>query len=351
MASHLPTLRWGIVATGLISTAFVQDLQTKRKNPQAVHHVQAIGSSSLTKGEEFARTHVTEGQPKVYGNYQAVYADPDVDIVYIGTPNSFHLQNCLDAINAGKHILCEKTFTLNAKEAREVFAAAEKKGVFVMEAMWTRFFPLALKLQELLHKDKVIGNIYRVFCDFAKDKNFSSLGQESRLKNPALGGGSLLNLGIYSLTWALLILDSGVGDEAVTPTIHATQTLIEGVDVTSSALLQYPNGSQAIVTSSHLVETREIFCTIEGSGGSIEIGGPNSAPDFFTVHLKKDQTSTKYDFEREGNGLYWEADAVALDIAAGKRQNSIMPWSETLRVLEYLDEIRSQGGAKFPQEE
>ncbi|XXH01799.1 hypothetical protein Hte_008160 [Hypoxylon texense] len=351
MSGELPTLRWGIVATGLISSWFVQDLVLDRKDAKARHVVQAIGSSSLEKGKAFVEKHLSGHSPTLYGDYEGVYADPNVDIVYIGTPHAFHKQNCLDAINAGKNILCEKAFTLNAKEAQTVFEAAKAKGVFVMEAMWTRFFPLTRTLLSLLHEEKVIGDISRVFCDFAMNQDIASLGPESRLKNPALGAGSLLDIGIYSLTWGLLGSDAGIGDKAQVPEIAAKQTLDDGVDIASSAVILYPNGQQAIVTSSSSVKTKPVFCTIQGSQGYIDIEGFTSAPQSFTVHSLKDGSSKKYEFERPGRGFYWEADAVALDIAAGKVQNEIMPWAETIRVLEILDEIRRQGGAKFPQDE
>ncbi|KAI2462983.1 NAD(P)-binding protein [Annulohypoxylon bovei var. microspora] len=349
MSEKLPTLRWGIIATGLISSWFVQDLVLDRKDPKAKHIIQAVGSSSLDKGKVFVEKHLPGQSPKIYGSYEEVYADAAVDIVYIGTPHAFHKKNCLDAISAGKNVLCEKAFTLNSKEAREVFEAAKEKGVFVMEAMWTRFFPLTLTLLSLLHEEKVIGEVHRVFCDFSLNQNIASLGPESRLKNPALGAGSLLDIGIYSLTWGILGSDGGIGENAQTTEIVAKQTLDNGVDIATSALLLYPNGNQAIVTSSSSFKTNPVFCSIQGSQGYIDIEGFASAPQSFTVY-SSDGASKKYEFERPGKGFYWEADAVALDIATRKVQSDIMPWAETLRVLGILDEIRRQGGAKFPQD-
>ncbi|KAM5345648.1 hypothetical protein ACJ41O_011509 [Fusarium nematophilum] len=348
-----PTLRWGIIGTGLISSWFVQDLSLSRPNARANHHVQAIGSSSVEKGTKFVETHLP-GQPQpptVYGTYEQAYSDPDVDIIYIGTPHAFHKKNCLDAIAHGKHVLCEKAFTLNAREAREVFEAAKQKGVFVMEAMWTRFFPLVQTLQRLVHEDKVIGDVVRVFCDFAMNQHVENLGPESRLKNPALGAGSLLDIGIYSLTWGLLNLDPGVGDKAQRPKIAASQTLVDGVDVATSMILLYPDGKQGILTSNVSVKTPAGFCRIEGRGGHIVVEGfAASVPQSFTVYTEEQPEGKKYEFERPGKGFYWEADAVATDIAAGKTESDVMPWAETVRVLEILDEVRRQGGATFPQD-
>ncbi|KAI1398972.1 NAD(P)-binding protein [Hypoxylon fuscum] len=350
MSSQLPTLRWGIIATGFISSSFVEDIVFDRKDAKANHVIQAVGSSSLDKGKTFVKTHLPGQSPKIYGSYEEVYVDPNVDIIYIGTPHAFHKENCLDAINAGKHVLCEKSFTLNAKEAKQVFEAAKAKGVFVMEAMWTRFFPLTQTLQSLLHEQKVIGDVRRVFSDFAFDQKIPSLGPESRLKNPALGAGSLLDVGVYSLMWGLLGSDAGVGDKGQTLEIVAKQTLDGGIDIASSAVLLYPNGQQAIVTCSSSLRTKPVFCTIQGTKGYVDIEGFAAVPESFTVNSSKDGSSKKYDFEKPGSGFYWEADAVAVDIAAGKVQNDIMPWAETIRVLEIMDEIRRQGGAKFPQD-
>lgn len=352
MSTSQPNLRWGIIGTGLISSWFVQDLTLERTNAPASHTIQAVGASSLEKATKFAETHLRpqKQSPALYGSYEELYKDPNIDIVYIGIPHAFHKQSCLDAIAHGKHVLCEKPFTLNAREAKEVFSAASEAGVFIMEAMWTRFFPLVAKLRNLVHQDRVIGDVVRVFCDFSMNQNIASLGPESRLKNPALGAGSLLDIGIYSLMWGLVVLDPNIGDQAQKPRIAATQTLCDNIDTMSSMILLYPDGKQGVLTSSTYVKTPAEFCRIEGTQGHILVEGvAGSAPRSFTVYNKNGQ-GQKYEFERVGKGFYWEADAVAFDIAAGRTQNDVMPWTETIRVLEMLDEVRQQGGAKFPQD-
>lgn len=332
----------------MISSWFVGDLSLDRPDKRAHHIIQAIGSSSSEKGKAFVKEHLPGQNPIIYGSYEEVYQDSSVDIVYIGTPHAFHKQNCLDAISAGKHVLCEKAFALNARDAKEVFTAAEGKGVFVMEAMWTRFFPLVQKLQSLLHGEKIIGDVQRVFCDFAMKMDIASLPSSSRLKNPALGAGSLLDIGIYSLTWALLALEQIPREQK--PKVAATQSLSDGIDIASSILLTYPDGKQGVVTCSTLAKTPDSFCRIEGTNGTVSVEGiATSVPGTFTVYVQ-DQEPKKYEFERPGKGFYWEADAVALDIAAGRQQSSVMPWEETLRVMELLDEVRRQGGARFPQD-
>lgn len=363
--AELPVLRWGIVATGFISTWFTEDLVLPRSEAKARHIITAIGSSSLDKGRAFAAKNCPAATPTIYATYAEVFADPAVDIVYIGTPHAFHAGNCLDAIAAGKHVLCEKAFALTASDARRVFDAARSRGVFVMEAMWTRFFPLVQTLQELVHRQRAIGRVQRVFCDFGLDMNIEALGPESRLRNPALGAGSLLDIGIYSLTYGLLASDPGIGDQAQRPAaISSCQTLYDGVDVATTLVLQYAQGPQAVLTSCTNFKTARDFCRIEGSEGHIVITGPAASnPEYFTVHSKAKPTTaadssatttaaitTRYDFDKPGRGFYYEADAVALDIAAGRVENATMPWAETIRVMEIMDEARRQGGAKFPQD-
>jgi predicted dehydrogenase len=294
--------------------------------------------------------------PTIYGSYEEVYADPQVDIIYVGTPHAFHKKNCLDAINAGKHVLCEKAFTITTEEAREVFDAARRKGVFVMEAMWTRFFPLVQLLQKLIHKDAVVGKIHRVFCDLGLDMNFASLGQESRLKNPALGAGTLLDICIYSITWGIVTLEDSSNEETrrknSQPKVVAVQSLSDSVDIATSVLFLYSSGAQGIFTSTSLSRTPNIFCRIEGTAGYITVEGESaSRPSTFTVYRKVEGAPVDewpgeaYTVHNPGCGLFWEADAVAMDISAGRTQNKIMPWAETLRVMEMMDEILRQGGA------
>jgi predicted dehydrogenase len=360
MATHgQPTLRWGVIATGMISSWFVRDITLRRDDARANHIIQAIGSSSKSKGDAFVREFLPglSPSPEVYASYSDVYADPAVDIVYIGTPHGFHKQNCLDAIAAGKHVLCEKAFTLTAAEARQVFKAAKAKGVFVMEALRPRFFPLTRKLLEMVHEEKVIGRVHRLFCDLGLDMDIAALGPESRLKNPALGAGTLLDICIYSLTWARLLLDTGCGEASERPQIVAVQSIEHGIDVATSVLLLYPTtGGQGILTSTSKSRTPNVFLRIEGDKGFITVEGDSaSIPSAFTVYPKigDDRVTPagkRFEFPVPGFGLHWEADAVACDIAAGRLESAVMPWAETLRVLEMMDEARRQGGARFPQD-
>ena len=239
---------------------------------------------------------------------------------------------------------------MNANEAEEVFAAAKEKGVFIMEAMWTRFFPVVKALQKFLHEDQKLGKIYRMWADFGLDIDIPSLPKDSRYKDPALGAGSLLDIGIYSLTWGLLTLSDKVGDEAEDPEVNSTQTVVENVDTDSAVLLHYRStGRQGICTSSTNFDSTGDFARIESSKGCVTVYGFKAAsPQKFTFYPKGGGKEEVYEFEKPGRGFYWEADAVAHDLKAGRTQNETMPWAETLRMMRILDGVRRRGGAKFP---
>ncbi|KAK6523206.1 hypothetical protein TWF694_006098 [Orbilia ellipsospora] len=359
MADKLPTVRWGIVATGMISSWFVTDLLLPTwPNKRANHIIQSIGSSSQSKGQKFYDDYVLPNlaqnsgvNPKVYPDYNSVYNDPDVDVVYIGTPHSFHKQNCIDAINAGKNVLCEKAFTLNAADAKEVTQLAREKGVFLMEAMWTRFYPLIAELRRLLYEEKVIGRVWRTYADFGLSYDVESLPDDSRLKNLSLGAGTLLDIGIYSLTWGVLTLEENVG-KGEHPKIIATQTLQGGVETLSSWIFNYSEtGRHGILTSTSNVPVARSFARVEGSKGVITIHGATSSPESFTVKLHGEEGEGKlYEFEKPGRGFYWEADAVAVDLSEGRKEDEIMSLAETERIMGIMDEIRRQGGARFPSD-
>ncbi|KAK7425136.1 hypothetical protein QQX98_000050 [Neonectria punicea] len=336
---ELPTLRWGVIGSGLASSWFVGDLLLSRDDQKARHTVQAIGASSKQKAEEFIPKFAPTSTASPYGSYAEVYQDSEVDIVYIGLPHSFHKDACIAAISHGKHVLCEKSFTLNAHEAREVFELARAKRVFVMEALWTRFLPIVREIRKAVHQDKAIGNVQRVFCDVGLDLDLENLPDSSRLKDPALGAGSLLELGIYGITWGLLLLGDAVGDKAAKPDVFSAQTISQGIDVATSLILHYPEtGRQGVLTSTTQAKTDNTFARIEGSDGVILIEGIALAPGEFTVIPEDAKLKLKeYEFSHVGHGFYFEADAVAHDIRDGKMESDTMPWNETLRVFELTD--------------
>jgi predicted dehydrogenase len=350
----------------LIASWFVEDLLLESEDSKVEHVVQAIGTSNAQRGQEFVEKYCQGQNPRVYDTYEEVYRDPNVEIVYIGTPHGFHFRDCMQAISAGKNVLCEKSFTLNAKQSREIFAAAREKNVYVAEAMWLRHRPIFIELQRLLHEEKIIGDVFRVFSDFASGVDIASLPITSRYRDLSLGAGSLLDIGVYSLTWARMALGGKAPDQSEMPLILAAQTHEEGVEVTTSTILQYAStGRQGIVTSTTkaLGGPGEVFAIVHGTNGYVEIEGRTpSAPESFTVWSKQagnpDRAffpreacqGKKYEFGTLGRGFVHEADNTALDILDGRKESRVMPWAETLYMMDMMDEIRRQGNTVYPSE-
>ncbi|KAL2851175.1 hypothetical protein BJY01DRAFT_260957 [Aspergillus pseudoustus] len=358
--SQLPSIRWGILTTGKIASWYVADLVLSRPDAKVRHIVQAIGTSDINRGEAFAQKYCPKEKPSIYGSYEEVFADPAVEIVYIGTPHAFHKKNCLDAIAAGKHVLCEKPFTLNAREAREVFETAREKKVFIAEAMWLRHRPLVRELGHLLHVEKAIGDVFRATSDFGGYLDIPNLPLDKYYRQNALGAGSLLDMGIYSLTWVMLSLDPSIAADRERPKILATQSHWEDVEINTSAILHYPStGRQGIVTSTTLANGNpDLLARIHGTAGTVEVHGAcPSLPQAFTLyppfggeggaHVTRGE-GKRYDFSAPGLGFQYQADNIALDVLAGRLESSIIPQTETIRVMETMDEIRRQGGTRYP---
>ena len=231
-----------------------------------------------------------------------------------------------------------------------------------LTGLWTRFLPVTLSLQHHLFEKKTIGAVERVYVDFSLNVGIREMSPSHRLKDPALGGGALLDLGIYSLTLASLALGyKKLGSDYPTPKVHAVLNIKDGVDYSNTTILTYPytsNGADAtaICTSSMLQRTGRNFMRIEGTDGTIVMfGGAASIPQGFRV-LKKanpegyEDVKEEFKFEHPGTGWHFEADAVALDLQAGKKENSIIPLEETMRIMRLLDEIRRQGGLFYEQD-
>jgi predicted dehydrogenase len=336
----------------MITSWFIHDLTLERPGASVKHIVQALGSSSKEKAAKFLEKHAPSASPSLYGSYEEVYNDPNVDVVYIGTPHSLHLKNALDAIAAGKNVLCEKPFTINGKETEQIITAAAAKNVFVMEAVWTRFFPITKVLQKLVHEEKIIGNVSRVFVDFGIDMPIASMEPSARTANHTLGAGSLLDIGIYTLTFASIILDQHPANAgAPAPTIASSMTLTGGADEITSIILNYSQlKAHAILTTSMLFKSAKTFCRIEGSRGEIVVGGEATSRPEFLIIREVDKEERRLDFGITGWGFHWEADAVALDILAGKKESIVMPLAESLRMMQTMDSIRKANGLVYPQD-
>ncbi len=339
MTSTAP-LGWGILGAGGIAHAFAVDLAAVPDTRLA-----AVGSRDLGRAQAFVDA-LPAGGPgaspvRAHGSREELLADPDVDIVYVATPHPQHAEGALAAIAAGKHVLVEKPFTMNAAQAREVVAAARAAGVFCLEAMWTRFLPHTLAVRRLL-ADGAIGRVTTVVADHGQ--HFEP-DPTHRLFDPALGGGALLDLGVYPVSWAVMVL--GAPREIVATSTPA----MTGVDAQTTAVLHYDGGVQALVTC-----TLDAFTPrrawVAGEAGSIDVDPVFYAPTSFTLN-RNDGSSERFEgspdlAEGPGKGLRFEAAEAVRCIRAGLGESPGLPLDETVTVMAVMDEIRRQIGLSYP---
>lgn len=322
------TLRWGILGTGKIASAMATGL---RDAPGA--QLAAVASRSLTSAQQFgARFDVA----RHHGSYQALADDPDVDIVYIATPHTLHADNALMCLAAGKHVVCEKPFTMNAREAQAVVDLAREKQLFLMEAMWSRFLPVAQEARRLIAGGE-IGQLQQVQADIGFVAN---VAPEHRLLNPALGGGALLDVGIYPLSMAAFFLGPVSASQALA-NIGAT-----GVDEQVAFVLRHANGT----TSSCAGSLRALTPTemvISGSLGRIRLPARFYKADHLIVE-PMDGPARRIDTPYLGNGYTHEAIEAMRCVRAGLTESDIMPHAETVALMGELDAMRAQIGLVYP---
>lgn len=307
---------------------------------------------------------------KAYGSYAELVADPDVEIVYVATPHSHHFQNTMLALEAGKNVLCEKAFTVTASQARKLVETAKAKNLFLMEAVWTRYFPLSIKIRELVQSG-VIGPVYRVIADnsFGNDGPNGSLTfpDENRMVNPDLAGGAMLDLGIYSLTWLMQILYH-CQPEAVKEkpnTVGAINKYTTGADETTTFIVQFPKHKSMgigmttlrIATDVDGQNTAGPAIKIQGPLGEIQVMGPAYKPEQYKI-IKKDAPGKvevvdcpiPEDKERSwGHGMFWEADECARCLRDGKKESATLPWEESITIMEVMETVLKQGDVKYPE--
>jgi predicted dehydrogenase len=322
--------RWGILASGGIAQAFARDLSYFNH-----HIVAAVGSRSQESADSFAAEFPG---CTAYSSYEALVADPTLDAIYVASPHPYHVSNTVLALNAGKPVLCEKPFTINAAEARQMKAAADANGVALMEAMWARFLPHMHKVREILASGK-LGDIWAVEADHGQRLSDYA---NPRHWEPSLGGGALLDLGIYPISFAHMVL--GVPDKI---TSSATFT-DKGVDASSTVIFDYKSGAQAILTSNMMVST-PCRATICGTLGKIEIDRTFYNPTSMRV-IMHDGTTTEYPNEYKGHGLRDQALEFERVVRSGAKSSTILTPDESILIMESLDEVRKQIGLIYPSE-
>ncbi len=324
------TTRWGIAGTGRMAAVFAADMGAARDA-----ELVAVGSRRQEGADAFAREH---GAARAHGSYRALLADPDVDVVYLATPHPQHHRLALAAVEAGKALLVEKAFTATLAGAEEVVAAARTAGVFVMEAMWTRFQPAVVRATELV-AEGAIGEVRAVQADLGAHRPFD---ETDRLFSPGLGGGATLDLGVYLVNVAQHFLG--------TPTrVQAEGTRYpNGVDATVSTLLGYDDGRSASLVASLESQTPG-RAVVLGTAGSIEL-----VPRFHhpreIVLTRHGQQPERFQLPPNGRGYSHEMDEVARCLAAGLTESPTMTLDDTLAVQAVLQTTLDQLGVVLSED-
>ena len=322
--------RWGILGAGNIARKFVTGV-----NALEDHDVVAVGSRQQATADKFADEY---NIPHRHASYEALAADPEVDAIYVATPHPMHKENTLLCLSNGKHVLCEKPFTINAAETQELIAEARQRKLFLMEAMWTRFVPIVQEAFRLV-KSGAIGQVRMISADFGFRTGFDPA---SRAFDPALGGGALLDVGIYPLSLASLFLGT---PDRIAGLAELGKT---GVDEQSAFVLGYPQGQLAVLYTAVRTNTPQ-DAVIMGENGMIRIHPPFWIPKKLTLTVAG-KGAQEIEIPYVANGYNYEAAEVANCVRAGQLESAIMPLDESLSIMQTMDAIRAQWGMKYPME-
>ncbi|MFH9721825.1 Gfo/Idh/MocA family protein [Streptomyces sp. NPDC017254] len=324
------TVRWGILATGGIAERFTTDLLTLDGA-----EVVAVASRTEASAKAFADRF---GIPRAYGEWDRLFADEDVDVVYVATPHHAHREAAGRALEAGRAVLCEKALTLNAREAEELVTLSRDRGLFLMEAMWMYCNPLIRQLVELV-RDGAIGEVRTVQADFGLAGPFPA---DHRLRDPAVGGGALLDLGVYPVSFAQLILG-----EPDTVQAHALLSP-EGVDLNTGMLLGWGSGASALLSCSLVADT-PLTASVTGSLGRIDVPRGFFFPERFTLH-RDGREPEEFVSRNDPHSFRHEAAEVMRCLRAGETESPLVPLEGSLAVMRTLDAVRDRIGVRYPQE-
>ena len=323
-------LRWGILATGGIAHAFARDLRT------AGLDLVAVGSRGKPRADAFAAEFEI---PRAHASYEALVSDPDVDIVYVSTPHPMHAGNAVLALEAGKHVLVEKPFALNAAEAAQVRDLAAARGLLAMEAMWTRYLPHMVRIRELL-AGRVLGEVRDLFADHTQRL---PADPAHRLNALELGGGALLDLGIYPISFAWDVLGPPVE-------LSARARFAEtGADTDVATILTHAAGAvSSLISGSRAAGPNTAH--IVGTEARIDIDRVWYTPTSFRVVGADGSVLEEYASRVEGRGMQFQAMAAERLVAEGRLGGDILPIDETVAIMGTLDEIRRLIGLRYPGE-
>lgn len=320
-------VKWGILATGRIAHKFASDLKL-------VDDAEffAVASRDKAKAEEFKNQY---GAQVAYGSYEELVLDKDIEAIYIATPHTMHFENTMMCLEAGKHVLCEKPVGMNSLELDTMIKKAKEKGVFFMEALWTRFIPSYLKFRELV-LNGTIGEPKYVQSDFGF---VAPPNPEGRLVNKALGGGALLDIGIYPVFLSLDLF--GEPDSIEAKAILNN----DSIDEVCSMVFEY--GSQQVISalSSTIAANTPVESIVYGTKGSIKLNRWWHTPTSITLTV--DEQSEQIEFDEQGFGYQYEAVEVNRCIKKGLTESEIFPLSKSVELHRTLDFIREQIGLKY----
>lgn len=323
-----PPLRWGLIGTGWPARELGRAVRASTAGA-----VVAVGSRDLERAQALAH----ELGARAHHGYEALVGDPEIEAVHVATPHSLHREHALLAIEAGKHVLVEKPFTRNATEAREVLAAAKSGGVFVMEAMWTRFLPHMVLVRELVRQGAV-GEVVAIHADHGQRVDFDPT---HRMYAPSLAGGALLDLGVYPIAFAHDVLGAPSRVQA------SSRLAPTGVDRSTAVILDHEGGGTAVLYATSCSRT-PTSATVVGTEGRLEIGGDFYKPN--QVVLTKGGTSVRSALTLPSSGFEYQVAEVARQVAAGASQSETMPWRASVEIVSVMDEVRRLVGVRYPGE-
>ena len=326
-------LRIGILGCGNIAGTLAG---TMVRMPETLR-IEACASRDKAKAEEFASRFDI---PKAYGSYEELYEDSDIDLIYIATPHSHHKQQMIAALEHGRNVLSEKAFTVNEKEAKEVFDLAKEKGLFAGEAIWTRYMPSRKMINDVISSGK-IGRITTISANLGY-----KILHKPRIAEPELAGGALLDVGVYPLNFVLMAKE-GVGIDTVTGSCVRTE---KGVDARNMIQINFADSSQAVIYSEteSVTDRRGIIYGTEGTLIVENVNNPEELRLYSSDRSPVLLETTK--IEHEVNGYEYELLSACDSIEKGLLEDPHMPWSETLRVLRYTDALRSIWDIKLASE-
>lgn len=322
-------IRWGIVGLGNIAHTFAKDLKLVEDAT-----LTAVASRNISKSKEFGSEYNSK---YTFGSYSELFQCDEVDVIYIATPHTFHVDIAIEAMEYGKHVLCEKPMSVNIAEVERIIAAAKNKQVFLMEALWSRYIPTIQKVKQLV-SDGAIGKVAHLYADFA----FYGLDrdEEGRILNPNLAGGSLLDIGIYPIFLSYLLLGKP-------KSIKANASFFKtGAEIQTSMLFEYDD-AQAILYSG-LVSTSEMKAKIFGSEGSIFIDPRWHEAQGYAI--EKEGELIHHDLPTLGKGYTHEIEEVHSCLRQGKLQSEIWSHQNSLDLIKLLDCVRKEADIVFPFE-